>query len=303
MKKKKTVYSHLQSVVAIGNFDGLHLGHQRIIEKMLEIAAREKSPSFLLTFEPYPHTYFNPSIKKSRLTSLREKVLFLKQKYPALQGIYVLRFNQVLAQCSPEKFIKDYLIDLMNPSHVVIGEDFKFGHQRRGDSEYLKKFFRVEIVPFAYLNERRISSTWLREILREADFDLAKKCLGRSYSIVGKVIQGRQQGRVLGIPTANIAMLSRISPIQGVYAVKVSFQNQLWNGVANIGVRPTAQTHDQVFLEVHLFNFDQSLYGQYIEVFFLQKIRDEQRFESFAALKIQIDKDIDKARHLLELKP
>jgi len=285
------------AIVTIGNFDGVHLGHQKIIEKTLELSRAHSLQPVLMTFEPYPHEFFKPELRVARIMNLREKVNFIRKHY--FNDVVVLKFNRLFSQLSAEDFIEKFLIKKLNTKHVVIGEDFHFGFQRLGDASSLQHYFPVEIVKPVIREEQRVSSTWLRKILSRADFDSAKKLLGHDYSLMGKVIKGQQRGRLLGFPTANIALNRRVPPFMGVYAVKV---NHSLKGIANLGIRPTVNHDKKIFLEVNLFDVEEDLYGQWLEVTFCCKIRDEKRFDSLDALKEQIHQDVIKAREFFEQK-
>lgn len=285
------------AILAIGNFDGVHLGHQKILEKTLEIAVAKNLKPILLTFEPYPPEFFHPEQKNSRLSSLREKINFIRENF--FHDVIVLKFNSLFSRLSPQQFIQEILIKQLNAQQVVIGEDFRFGHQRAGNPDILKAYLPVEIVPPVFEDQKRISSTWIRKVLEQSDFALAKKLLGREYSLMGKVVQGQQRGRLLGFPTANMVFHRRKLPLSGVFAVKV---NQRYSGIANLGVRPTVTPHphaSKIFLEVHLFDENIDLYQQWLKVEFLGKIRDEKRFDSLEALTQQIHQDVLKARELI----
>jgi riboflavin kinase/FMN adenylyltransferase len=284
-----------ESIITIGNFDGVHVGHQKILEKTLELSKLHQLQPVLVTFEPYPHEFFHPEKRASRLTNLREKVNIIRKNN--FDKISVLKFNHSLSRLSPDEFIQQVLIKKLNTRQVVIGEDFRFGHLRLGDAKTLEKYFPVNIVPPVFHDNKRISSTWIRETLSHADFITAKHLLGRDYSMTGKVIKGQQRGRLLGFPTANIAMGRRTPPLMGVYAVKI---NQQFMGIANLGTRPTLHQDQKIFLEVHLFDVDLDLYGQWLDISFYCKIRDEKRFDSLDALKTQIHQDVMTARKFFE---
>jgi len=271
-----------RQVVAIGNFDGLHLGHQALLQKA----------SVVLTFEPYPQVYFHPERKIPRLTTLREKAHLLEKMGP--QMLYALPFDQTMAQLPPERFIQTILMNQLQAEKIIVGEDFRFGYQRQGNIETLKNYLDVDVISPVLYQQKRISSTWVRESLQTGDVNTVKDLLGRYYSMIGRVVRGDGRGRKLGFHTANISLQKRLSPLLGVYAVKV---NHTLKGVANIGSRPTVDG-TRHFLEVHLFDFDKDIYGEYIEVEFVHKIRDEKKFDSLNALQEQIKLDIQLARDL-----
>ena len=269
-------------VVAIGNFDGLHLGHQALLQKA----------SVVLTFEPYPQAYFHPERKIPRLTTLREKAHLLEKMGPKV--LYALPFDQNMAQLSPERFIQTLLINQLQAEKIIIGEDFRFGYQRQGDINTLRNYIEVDVINPVLYQQKRISSTWVRESLQRGDVNTVKDLLGRYYSIIGRVVRGDGRGRQLGFHTANISLQKRLPPLLGVYAVNI---NHVLKGVANIGSRQTVDG-TRHFLEVHIFDFDKDIYGEYIEVEFVHKIRDEKKFDSLNALQEQIKLDIQLARDL-----
>lgn len=293
--------SHLEPlengcVLTIGNFDGLHLGHRAVIEKL---AARGKAlglPVIVMTFEPQPLEYFLGKNAPSRLMRLREKVIqFLTLP---VDDLLILRFNQYIANCDAEQFISDILIKKLNVKHLVIGDDFHFGKARRGNFAMLKEKgrafgFNVEDTGSYYVGGLRVSSTLIRDALGAGDLAEAEKLLGRCYSVCGRVAHGDKRGRVIGYPTANIRMFRKNTPVSGVYAVTMTgIDDREFEGVANVGTRPTVDGGSKVILETHLFDFDKEIYGHYVEVHFKRKIRDEMRFRSMDELKAQIVKDV-----------
>ncbi len=275
--------SYYQStVVAIGNFDGLHLGHQALLQ----------NASVILTFDPYPQAYFHPERKIPRLTTLREKSSILEKFSPEL--IYALPFNHHLAHLSPSQFIEEILLKKLNAKKVIVGNDFKFGYQRKGTIETLKNYLEVEAVSPVLYQDKRISSTWVRETLAKGDVNTAQYLLGRYYSMIGRVVKGDGRGRQMGVRTANISLQKRLPPLRGVYGVNII---GIGRGVANIGSRPTVDG-TRNFLEVHIFDFNRDIYGEYIEVEFTHKLRDEKKFDSLNDLQEQIKLDIQHARDL-----
>lgn len=275
--------SYYQStVVAIGNFDGVHLGHQALLQQA----------NTVLTFEPYPQAYFHPERQRPRLTTLREKIHVLQALPP--RALCALPFNASLSQLSPENFIQDILIRQLHAKKIVVGEDFRFGYQRQGNVELLKRYIDVDVIPPVLFHGRRISSTWVREALENGDLTTVRSLLDRQYSMIGRVVKGDGRGRQLGFHTANISLQKRLPPLKGVYAVNI---NHVYKGVANVGSRPTVDG-SRNYLEVHIFDFNQDIYGEYMEVEFTHKIRDEKKFDSLNALQEQIKLDIQFARDL-----
>jgi riboflavin kinase/FMN adenylyltransferase len=268
--------SYYQSTaVAIGNFDGIHLGHEVLLKKADSV----------LTFEPYPQAYFHPERKIPRLTSLREKLKLFEKI--GINHVYAIPFNKEISQLSPQDFIQHILVRSLRAKKIIVGEDFRFGHQREGDANFLKRYIETEIISPVLYDNSKISSTRVREALHNSD-------LARNYSMIGRVVKGDGRGRQLGFHTANIALDKRLPALRGVYAVEV---DKILRGVANIGSRPTIDgTRD--YLEIHIFDFNKDIYGEHIEVEFIHKIRDEKKFDSLHELQNQIKLDIKLAREI-----
>ena len=303
--------SHLEPfengcVLTIGNFDGLHLGHRTVIKKLAERGERLGLPVVIMVFEPQPLEYFLGDNSPSRLMRLREKVIEFA-KLP-VDNLLIVRFNRYFANCDAEQFIDDILIKKLNVKHLVIGDDFHFGKARRGNFALLKEKgkrygFSVEDTGSYQVAGLRISSTLIRDALGEGDLAQAEKLLGRCYSVCGRVAHGDKRGRTLGYPTANIRMFRKNTPVNGVFAVTMTGIDGLeFEGVANVGTRPTFDGGSKVVLETHLFDFDKEIYGRYVEVHFKQKIRDEVRFESLEQLQAQIVKDVAETKRFFEIK-
>jgi riboflavin kinase/FMN adenylyltransferase len=290
---------HKSSVVTMGNFDGVHRGHQALIAKLIEKANVLQAPSTIITFEPLPKEYFGRDQSVPRLTRWREK--FYAFEKSGIDNVLVLHFDEKLANLSAEDFVKQVLCDGLAIRHIIIGDDFRFGCRRQGDFHYLQNAgkqygFTVEDIPTLIVDDERVSSTRVREALITANHPLAEKLLGRPYTLQGQVIHGDQRGRMLGFPTANICLHRRVTPVRGVYSVRLHGIDQRGlAGVANVGVRPTLDG-TRSLLEVHLFDFDRDIYGKQVSVEFCEKIRDEKRFESLDLLKEQIWKDAAMAR-------
>lgn len=291
--------SHRGCVATIGNFDGVHLGHQAVLTQLAERAASLGLPSTLVIFEPQPSEYFSPQTAPSRLTRLREKLTAL-QEY-GVERVLCLPFDRRLAELSADEFITRILVDGLAVKHLVVGDDFQFGKGRGGDFSSLVEAGRVHGFPveplatFAF-DGARVSSTRVREALQQGKLDRAKSLLGRPYSMSGRVAHGDRRGRSIGYPTANIHLHRISAPLDGVFAVELTGIGSLpRQGVANIGNRPTVDG-TRTLLEVHLFDFDREIYGAHVTVTFLHKLRSEQRFESFDLLKVQIDSDAEAAR-------
>lgn len=296
---------HQQCVATIGNFDGVHLGHQAVFAQLIEKAQSLNLPAVVISFEPQPQEFFVPDKAPPRLTRLREKIKALQQ-FP-LQRLLCLRFNAQLANLSAQDFIQQVLVDGLAVRYLIVGDDFRFGKGRQGNFALLQAAgqqhgFAVSPTPTYMLNGGRVSSTRVREALSRGNMDMAQRLLGRPYSLSGRVAQGRQLGRQLGFPTANIHLHRNSVPVSGVYAVQVSgIAAHALSGIANIGVRPTVDGRGmRPLLEVHLFDFQQDIYGCYVDVALLKHLRPEQKFDGLAALKAQIEKDSVQARAFLE---
>lgn len=289
---------HRHCVLTIGNFDGVHLGHQAVLQRVRARAAELQLPAVVMTFEPQPLEFFRPDIAPARLTTWREKLRLLEQQ--GIARMICTPFHQKFASQEPEDFVKNILVDKLGVKLLVVGDDFRFGKDRKGDFSFLQEAgerYNFAVVDTqSYRQEaRRVSSTLIREALAEGNFAAAKEMLGHSYTMTGKVSHGAKKGRTIGFPTANVPLKRLRSPLQGVYAVQVEVAGKRYNGVANIGRRPTVNGQG-VQLEAHLFNFSGDIYGQQMQVTPLHKIRDEVKFESLDALKHQIKADVIEAQ-------
>jgi riboflavin kinase/FMN adenylyltransferase len=295
--------SHRPCVATIGNFDGVHLGHQAVLGQLAEKGAAMNLPTTLITFEPQPPEFFMGDKAPARLTSFREKFVTLKRF--AIDQVLVLHFNQRLANMEAAEFIQKILIDGLNVRYLVVGDDFRFGHQRKGDFALLADYgkqdgFSVVSMTSFCIDGERVSSTAIRAALADGDFDRAERLLGRHYHMTGIVAHGDKRGRQWGFPTANIRMQRTVIPLRGVFAVEVfGLEHEPVFGVANLGTRPTIDGL-RTLLEVHLFDFDFDIYGKRINVVFRHKIRDEERYDSFEELKAQIGRDVVNAREYFE---
>jgi len=292
---------HRGCVATIGNFDGLHLGHQKVLEQLREKAQQLNLPSLLITFEPLPQEYFRGTAAPARLLRLREKLMLLATY--KIDRVLCLRFNQKLAQLPAAEFVQQILVSKLGIKWLIVGDDFRFGAQRQGDFALLtqlgeKHGFAVTPTTTVTREGVRIGSSRVRTALDQGDLTLAKQLLGRPYRIGGHVIHGDKRGRQLGFPTANIPLRRWVKPLQGVFTVLVhGVGDKPLPAVANIGTRPSVDGNHSL-LEVYLLDFKQDIYGHYLQIEFLQKLRDEQRFASLEELKTQISKDIATAREL-----
>ena len=291
-----------QCVLTLGNFDGVHLGHQQLINHLIEQGKKLNLPTVVMLFEPQPLEFFSKQNAPARLTSFKEKVQLIEKL--GIDYIIAVPFTQTFANMSANAFIQDWLIKKLSAKYIVIGDDFQFGRDRKGDINLLQQYtpnnqFSVESMPTFVWNNLRISSTAVREALFNSDFELARCLLGRDYAIQGRVVHGNALARQLGFPTANIHLNRKKPALQGVYFVKVKncCSNQYYHGIANIGIRPTIEGKKAI-LEVNLFDFSGDIYGQYLDVTFVHKLRDEKKFDSLSELKEQITQDICTAKEI-----
>lgn len=295
----------LGCVATIGNFDGIHLGHQALIAQLAQKSKALNLPSVLITFEPQPNEFFaQKDYIPARLMRLREKLLALKE-FP-LDYVLCLRFDEKIASLSPTLFVQKILVEKLKIAHVLVGDDFHFGNHRAGDiavlrQEGLRWNFTADSINTYKITENRVSSSRVRLALEAGDLVTARTLLGRNYGMSGRIVHGHKRGRIIGFPTANLFLHRKTVPIRGVYAVTIrGLNSDILYGVANIGIRPTVDgTHS--LLEVHIFDFDRDIYGQYIFVEFVKKLRDEKRYDSFELLQQQILKDADEAREYFKM--
>lgn len=291
-------------VLAIGNFDGVHLGHIALVRQLVRAAGRLQLAPTVLTFEPHPREFFAPESAPARLTTLREKLELLADL--GISQTMVCPFNAGFAALTPDQFIEQVLVRGLQVKHLIIGDDFRFGCGRAGDFALLQQAgprfgFTVEAMQSVMLDGERVSSSGVRRALAAGDMAHAARLLGRPYIIDGQVAHGDKIGRQLGFATANIRIKHNPLPMAGVFAVEVSgLGDQPLPGVANLGIRPTVGG-TRPLLEVHLFDFDRDIYGAHISVRFVHKLRDEQRFPNFDALKAQIAADAAAARAFFSL--
>ncbi|MCL2829309.1 MAG: bifunctional riboflavin kinase/FAD synthetase [Betaproteobacteria bacterium] len=299
------------TVLTIGNFDGVHRGHHALLARLREVAAQaggdeaQRLRSAVLTFEPHPREYFTPQTTPARLSSLREKLELIAAD--AVEVTCVCRFNAAFAALSAEEFISRILVRALRVKHLIVGDDFRFGADRRGDFALLERAgadagFTVEALPEVTVGGARVSSSAVRLALAEGDLEGASRLLGRPYVLCGRVVRGASLGRQLGFPTANIHMKHERSPFAGVFVVEVTGLEEGGHplplpGVANLGYRPSLDRKTtRPVLEVHLFDFDRAIYGAHLNVRLLHKLRDEMKFPDLAALKAQIARDVEDAR-------
>ena len=289
---------HKGCVLTIGTFDGLHHGHQMLLSHLKAKSEELNYPNLLVTFEPQPREYFQGAVVPARLTRFREKVTILRGL--ALDRLLCIPFNERTRIIPAKDVIEGLLVNTLDVQYLVVGDDFQFGEGARGNYEMLKEAgdrfgFGVSHMGTLKFEHGRISSSRVRDALSLGDFDLAEKLLGRPYFIMGRVVYGRQLGRRLGVPTANIRLQRYRAALEGVFAVTVTGLDQQYEGIANIGVRPTVDGKEPL-LEVHIFDFDEEIYGKLLTVTFLSKVRDERRFDGLDSLKNQIEQDISETR-------
>lgn len=294
-------------VATIGAFDGLHLGHRQILDRVRTVAAEQQLPSLVFSFEPTPKEYFSKGAPPARLMKFREKFQALDEL--GFDWFFCPRFNAHLAGYEPDAFIDDLLVNLLGVRNLIVGDDFRFARKRSGNVDDLirkgaESGFTVEQVGSVTENGERVSSSVVRQALADGDLDKARHLLGRYYRMSGTVVRGKLLGRELGMPTANVKLNRKLSAVQGIFAVRVGGLSlagnvQGWlDGVASIGTRPTVAGTEPL-LEVHIFNFDQDIYGAHIQVEFVAKLRDEVRFPDLESLRQQMLIDADQARNIL----
>ena len=283
-------------VVTVGTFDGLHVGHQKIIRRMKEIARENNGETILVTFDPHPRQVLNSNKTKLRFINTKSRKLSLLDA-SGIDHMIIIPFTKEFAQTSSEDFIRDFLVDKIGVKKLIVGYDHHFGKNREGNYAQLnllgQKFgFGVEEIEAQYIDGLAVSSTKIRNALREGDVKKANKMLGYEYSISGTVIEGNKIGRTIGFPTANLDVEDKYKLIAagGVYACRVELNGKTYNGMGNIGTRPTVGINGLV-TEVHIFDFEKEIYGQNLTLFFTDRIRNEKKFDNLDDLKKQLEKD------------
>lgn len=289
-------------VLAIGNFDGMHLGHEAIVEQLAARGREHGLPTAVLTFEPNPREFFDPARAPARLMRLRDKAARLAEL--GVDRLVLLKFDDRLRSWDGPSFVERVLVEGLGARHVVIGNAFRFGKGRTGTVDLLRDLgashgFEVDEVAAVEVAGERVSSTRIRAALAAGDLDQARLLLGRDYRMTGRVMEGRKLGRTLGYATANLRLHRKVTPVSGVFAVRVEGAvDGAWPGVASVGTRPTLGG-GEVLLEVHLFDWRGDLYGRYLGVDFVSKLREESKFENLDALVTQMHDDARAARALL----
>ena len=288
------------TVLTIGNFDGVHLGHRALLAELIAEARALALPATVLTFEPHPRELFAPDQAPARLASLRDKLELLAAC--GVDRVHVCRFDRALAGLTATQFIEGILVRGLSVRHLIVGDDFRFGRGRGGDFALLQEMgkehrFVVAAMRTVDVGGVRVSSSAVRDALADGNLEYAEQLLGRAYVIAGRVMHGMKVGRTLGFPTANIQVRRKRLPLSGVFAVTVSgIAAEPLRGAANVGVRPTLAQGLKPALEVHLLDFDRDIYGSHVDVNFLHKLRDEAKYDSLDALKAQIARDVDAVR-------
>ena len=290
--------------LVIGNFDGVHLGHQAMLSRLKETSKRLNIASCVMTFEPHPREFFAPDQAPTRLTSLREKLELLAEY--GVDQVQICRFNYDFAKIGAKEFVANILQQGLAAQWVLVGDDFRFGARRAGDLAMLRSLsssygFEVEEMSTYNVDGMRVSSTAVRKALSSDDLGLARRLLGRPYSISGKVVNGDKLGRRIGFPTANMQLRHNRPPLSGIFAVEVrgvldTSPQQVTRGVASLGVRPTVHEGGKPVLEVYLFDFNQEIYGQHLRMDFLHKLRHEEKYSDLDTLIRQIRLDVENAK-------
>jgi riboflavin kinase / FMN adenylyltransferase len=292
-----------QCVVALGNFDGVHLGHQRLLESGLEKAAQLGVKLAVLLFEPHPLKFLFPERSIGFLTTQEERIKAFS--HIGVDTVYLLPFNREMAETSPEKFVKEILVR-MGVAHIVVGFNYSFGALGKGTPEDLQRYgnefgFGVSVLQAQMIDGKIISSTAIRKALQQGDVEQAKRLLGRAHCLCGKVVEGEKRGRELGYPTANLSIADDLLiPKRGVYAVWVEIDGAVIQGMMNIGMKPTFHSEYHLTIEVHFFNFSGDLYGRELMVHIEERLRDERKFSSLRELKEQLERDEINAKKALK---
>lgn len=291
-------------VVTLGNFDGVHLGHQKIFERVKEEASKIYGEAVVITFEPHPLKVLSPEHFLPLLTPFKKKMMLIEKS--GIETVLCIQFSLAFSEILPSEFIKHILVEKIKVNKVIIGYNYRFGKKQGGDAQALveagKLFrFEVEVVEALKIDQTIVSSSKIRDFIQKGEVEKASKLLGMDYPIIGKVIEGSKRGHSLGFPTANLEIADELYPKTGVYAVEVVWNHQVFNGLANVGFNPTflsfqSEREGRFSLEVHILNFNQEIYGDEIQVNFKKRIRDEVRFNSPSHLIDQIQKDVQWAQ-------
>ena len=290
-----------KTALTIGNFDALHIGHRELISKVVKVSKTENYEPTLVTFYPHPKSFFLKSKKTSTIT-FRQRVILLKQF--GIKNLVFIRFNEELSNLSANAFISKILSDKLNANYIIVGSEFKFAKNRSGSFKDIEDFFvkkniKVESLKEVSAGNEIISSSRCQQLLYDSDFMTINKLLGREYSIAGKVIHGDKIGTKLGFPTLNINIKNLNLPFEGVFAVKIKWNNLIFFGAASLGNRPTIDEKLKLALEVFVFDFNKNIYSEFVEVYFLEKIRNQEKFNNLENMIFQMKKDIKKIKNFL----
>ncbi len=290
-------------VLALGNFDGLHRGHQKIIERVRRGAADRGGVGLVLTFDPHPPRVVRPDKAPPLLMTMPQKIAAIERA--GAHGVAVVRFTPQLSRFTPEQFVRAVLVDWLRVTEVWVGADFLFGHERAGTFSVLRSLgsqygFRAEKIDPVRYKEFVVSSTRIRRLVAEGRVDEAGALLGHHYAIEGVVVAGARRGRELGFPTANLSTDNELVPPSGVYATTAELDGTCWPAITNIGVRPTFEAAGAVSIETHVLGFDADVYGARLSLSFIQRLRDERRFPDVDALREQIAADVRRAQRLFD---
>ncbi len=303
--ENSNIEKYKNTVVTIGTFDGVHKGHQQILNRMIEFSKERNFRNFVITFEPHPRTVVSRKFDIRLLTTLNEKIEIFKSLN--IDNLMVINFTKEFSELTSVQFIEKFICDKIGASHVIIGHDHKFGKDREGDENALREMgrkfgFEVTRIPPMKEDGVVISSTLIRNLLLDGKVEEANKYLGRNYCLSGKVVQGAGRGIVLGFPTANIQPESKqkLIPANGVYAVSVKVENKVYFGVMNIGFRPTFNQTPHPITEVHILDFNKKIYGENIKIEFVKRLRDEKKFGDKKELIHQIEDDVKNAKEILK---
>jgi len=292
-----------QPVLALGNFDGLHRGHIKIIERVRRVSAERGGTSLVLTFDPHPPRVVRPDKAPALLMTFDQKLEALERA--GIQGVAVVRFTHELSRWEPETFVKTVLVDWLHVAEVWVGADFLFGRDRSGNFSLLRSIgaqhgFRTEKIDPVRYKEFVVSSTRIRRLIAEGRVDEAGALLGHHFYIDGTVVRGAGRGREIGVPTANLETLNELIPPHGVYATTLAIGTVVHPSITNVGTRPTVDSSGRTIIETHVLGSDRDLYGRSVRLAFVQRLRDERRFPDVDALKAQIDADVRRARRLFD---
>jgi riboflavin kinase/FMN adenylyltransferase len=291
-----------QTGLTIGNFDSLHIGHRELITKVVKVSANENYEPTLVTFYPHPKSFFLDKKKSSTIT-FRQRIAFLKEY--GVKNLVFIRFNKELSNLSPNAFVSKILSDKLNANYIIVGSEFRFAKNRSGsvkdiENFFLKKNIKVESLKEVFAGNQIISSSRCQKLLYDSNFITLNKLLGREYSLAGKVIHGDKIGTKLGFPTLNINIKNLNLPFEGVFAVKIKWKRRFFFGAASLGTRPTINEKLKLALEVFVFDFNKNIYSDFVEVYFLKKIRNQEKFTNLESMIFQMKTDIKKIKDFLK---